>query len=147
MLRLSTKGRYGLRAAFDLALHYGEGPQPLRDIAERQEISEPYLEQLMAALRKAGLLKSIRGAQGGYVLAADPAEITVGSVIRALEGATCMVECTDEDGRCAKADHCPARLVWQRIQASIDGVMDSMTLQDMLEDYKNLNADAYMYYI
>jgi Rrf2 family protein len=85
-VRLSTRGHYGLKAMFDLAQHYGSEPIPLKTVAERQNISDNYLEQLIAILRKAGLVKSVRGAQGGYILARDPGSITVGDIIRAMEG-------------------------------------------------------------
>ena len=88
-MKLSTKGRYGVKAMVDLAIHNSEGQIALKSIAERQEISENYLEQLFATLRKAGLVKSTRGAQGGYVLADKPEKITVGTILRALEGLSC----------------------------------------------------------
>lgn len=132
-MRLSTKGEYGLRAMLDLAFHYGEGPVSLRSVAERQDISEPYLEQLVAGLRKAGLVKSTRGAQGGYVLARDPARITVGEIIRALEGPIAPRECVREDNPqpCARGETCVARAVWEKLRDRIAEVLDSITLEDM----------------
>ena len=85
-MRLSTRGRYGLKAMYQLAIHYGEGPIPLKQIADKENLSENYLEQLVSQLRKEGLLTSVRGAQGGYMLAIPPREITVGNVLRVLEG-------------------------------------------------------------
>ncbi|WIV11195.1 Rrf2 family transcriptional regulator [Proteiniborus sp. MB09-C3] len=149
-MKLSTKGRYGLKAMFELALHYGEGPVVLRNIAESQDISEHYLEQLIAVLRKNGLATSVRGAQGGYLLNDDPKNITVGDVIRALEGDIAPSECVlDENlGKCVKEDFCVTKNVWVKIRNSINDVIDSITLQDMVDDFIKINGSkGYMYYI
>jgi Rrf2 family protein len=134
----------------DLALHYGEGPISLKSVAERQDISEPYLEQLAAGLRKAGLVQSIRGAQGGYVLAREPAAVTVGQVIRALEGPIAPRECVREERPepCRRAKTCVARSVWAKLRDCMNEVLDSITLEDMcLEAAKFKESNAYMYYI
>ncbi len=149
-MKLSTKGRYGLKAMFDLALHYGDGPISLKSVAERQLISDHYLEQLIASLRKSGLVKSVRGAQGGYMLADIPSKITVGDIIRVLEGplgpSDCVLE--DEPSSCDRADCCVTRTVWEKIRVSISEVIDSISLQDMIDDYEKMsNKDNYMYYI
>ncbi|MGI6114328.1 MAG: RrF2 family transcriptional regulator [Mahellales bacterium] len=149
-MRLSTKGRYGVKAMFDLAINYGKGPIALKNIAERQQISEPYLEQLIASLRRAGLVKSIRGAQGGYMLANPPDNITVGEVIRTLEGPLAPTECVieDETTECSRAEYCVTRLIWEKIRDSINDVIDTITLQDMVNDYNKINKkNGYMYYI
>ncbi len=149
-MKLSTKGRYGLKAMFDLALNYGEGPIALNNIAERQSISVHYLEQLIATLRKAGLVRSVRGAQGGYMLGDRPENITVGDIIRVLEGPIAPSDCViqDEDSECSKADSCVTRTIWERIKVSIEDVVDSITLKNMVEDYIKLhNSDSFMYYI
>lgn len=149
-MKLSTKGRYGLTAMIDLALNYGDEPVALKSIAERQGISEPYLEQLIAGLRKAGLVKSIRGAQGGYMLSYPPDKITVGDVMRVLEGPLAPVDCVIENEpiECAKADHCVTRIIWEKIRDSINQVVDSITLQDMVDEYNRINGErGYMYYI
>jgi len=140
-MKLSTRGRYGVKAMFDLALNFSDEPVPIKSIAERQGLSEAYLEQLMAALRKAGLVKSIRGAQGGYVLSDSPDKITVGDIIRSLEGSMAPVDCVieDEETDCEKAEYCVTRLVWERIRDSINRVIDSITLQDMIDDYRRLH--------
>jgi Rrf2 family protein len=137
-MRLSTKGRYGLKAMFELALHYGEGPIPLNNIAESQNISEHYLEQLIAILRRNGLVKSVRGAQGGYMLAKPPENITVGQVIRTLEGEIAPAECVidGETVNCERESSCVTKTVWLRMKESINNVIDSITLQDMVNDYK-----------
>jgi len=148
-MKLSTKGRYGVMAMFDLALHGGQVPLSLKTIAERQDISEPYLEQLISTLRKAGLVKSVRGAQGGYMLALSPDQITVGSIIRSLEGSMAPTECVAEDDPacCDKADSCVTRIIWEKIRKSIDDVIDSITLQDMIDDYEKISGQDNMYYI
>jgi len=135
-LRLSTKGHYGLKAMFDLAMHYGSEPIPLKIVAERQGISEHYLEQLIAVLRKIGLVKSVRGAQGGYILAKPPSEIKVGDVIRAMEGPIAPLDCVSEyePAACEKVDYCISRDVWARVRDSIAEVLDSITLEDMCRD-------------
>ncbi len=137
---LSTKGRYGVKAALDLALHYGEGPVPLNSIAERQNVSDPYLEQLIAVLKKDGLVKSVRGAQGGYMLARDPSKIYVGDLLRSLEGPMSPAECVmeDQDSECIKADYCVTRVIWEKIKESIDSVIDSISLQDMVDEYNKM---------
>jgi len=135
-LKLSTRGRYGLKAMFDLAMNQKNGPVSLKSIADRQNISEAYLEQLFANLRKAGLVKSIRGAQGGYLLGAEPSDITVGKILRTLEGTVAPVECVDdmnEGSICPDAESCVTRLVWEKVRDSISEVIDSITLQDMME--------------
>jgi Rrf2 family transcriptional regulator, cysteine metabolism repressor len=142
-MKLSTKGRYGVKAMLDLALHNSEGQIALKNIAERQEISENYLEQLFATLRKAGLVNSTRGSQGGYVLANDPENITVGSILRALEGSLAPVECVLEKDptSCTRSDRCVTRLLWTKIRDSVNQVVDSISLQDLVEDYKKANGN------
>lgn len=140
-MKLTTKGHYGLRAMFDLALHYGQGPIPLKLIAERQQLSDNYLEQLIAALRKAGLVESIRGAQGGYVLAHRPEEITVGDIIRVLEGPIAPLDCVNEEEPAADCDQfhcCISRNVWAKVRDSITEVIDSISLADMCQEAKEI---------
>ena len=136
-MKLSTRGRYGVKAMFDLATNQHKGPVSLKSIAQRQKLSEAYLEQLFANLRKAGLVKSVRGAQGGYLLADDAENITVGQILRTLEGTVAPVECVDDMNRnvdeCPDADSCVTRFVWEKIRDSINEVVDSITLQDMIE--------------
>lgn len=135
-MRLSTRGHYGLKAMYDLARYYGAGPVPLKTVAERQHISGHYLEQLIAVLRRGGLVKSVRGAQGGYILARPPDEIHVGDVIRILEGPIAPVECVSEikTAECDQADHCITRTVWAKVRDSIAQVMDSISLADMCRE-------------
>jgi Rrf2 family protein len=149
-MKLSTKGRYGLRAMIDLAVHVNEGQVVLKSIAERQEISENYLEQLFALLKKAKLVKSIRGSQGGYILAESPEKITVGAILRALEGSLAPVDCVldDEKYGCSKSDTCVTHGVWKKINDKINEAVDSITLRDLMEDYDRLSSSAeQMYFI
>ena len=135
-MKLSTRGRYGIHAMYDLAVHYGDGPQSIKCIAERQNVPEAYLEQLIAMLRRENLVLSNRGAQGGYRLARDPGEITVGDVLRALEGGLNLVDCLEEDDACGKSCACPSRIVWMKIRDGLNRVVDGITLQDMIEEQK-----------
>jgi Rrf2 family transcriptional regulator, cysteine metabolism repressor len=133
-VKLSTKGRYGVTAMYDLALHYGTGYVPLKSIAERQNLSETYLEQIIAPLRKAGLVRSSRGSQGGYALAREPQVVTVGDIIRVLEGPIAPVDCViGENGAefCGKTEVCITRDIWLKLKHSIEGVLDSITLADL----------------
>ena len=134
-MKLSTKGKYGIKAMVDLAVNYGRGNVSTSALAQIQGVSEAYLEQLLASLRKAGLVTSSRGAQGGYALARDPAEIDVGEVLRALEGSTALLECVGGSGNCDNAVHCSARPLWLKLQERIDEVLDSTTLADMAQGY------------
>lgn len=133
-MKLSTKGRYGLMAMFQLALDYGQGPISLKYIADKQGLSENYLEQLFSNLKKDGLISSTRGAQGGYILAREPENITVGQVLRSLEGHLAPAECAMHDSECSKELGCATKLVMVKIKDSIDTVVDSITLKDMIED-------------
>ena len=140
-MKLSTKGRYGLRAMIDLARYSEVEPVSINSIAARQNISERYLEQLVALLRKAGLVKSIRGATGGYILAKDAAEISVGDILRALEGSLEPVKCAafySEEG-CMASDGCVTKYVWQKINDSINETVNQMMLDDLVRESKNLN--------
>lgn len=135
-MKLSTRGRYGIKAVVDLALEYGNGPVSANTLAQRQGISLPYLEQLIAALKKAQLIESARGVQGGYTLSRDPGQISVGEVLRALEGSTSVAECVGADAPgCENAACCSARPLWIKLQNKIDTVLDETTVKDMAEDY------------
>ena len=136
-MKLSTKGRYGVKAMVDLAINYGEEPVSIKSISERQNISEYYLEQLFSSLRKAKLIKSIRGAQGGYILNRLPQEINIQQIIEVLEGPIEVSNCI-EDERCNKIDCCATRLLWKKIKDSIDSVTSSITLKDIVDDYNEM---------
>lgn len=139
-MKLSTKGQYGVKAMFDLALNYGSDPISLKGIAERQGISEYYLEQLMAPLRRKSLVRSVRGAQGGYVLSRDPSQITVGEILDVLEGPLEISECLTDEGtiECTKANYCATRLIWVKIKKAVNDVVNSISLLDMVNDYTML---------
>ncbi len=139
-MKLSTRGRYGIHAMYDLALHANSGPQSIKAIAERQGIPEAYLEQLIAVLKREKLVNSTRGAQGGYALSRRPEEITVGDVLRALEGGLSLVECIQEEETCGRSCECPSRIVWKKIQEGLDRIVDGITLRDMVEDYERRTA-------
>ena len=139
-MKISTKGRYGLRALIDLAQYSEIEPVSISSIATRQGISERYLEQLMTLLKKAGLIKSIRGAGGGYVLAKDMSEVSVGDVLRALEGSLEPVECAafNQQDSCQAAGGCVTKYVWQRINESINRTVDEISLKQLVEESKSV---------
>ena len=139
-MKLSTKGKYGLRALIDLAQYSEDSPVSITSIARRQDISERYLEQLMSKLKKAGLVKSIRGANGGYVLAKEAKDISVGDVLRALEGKLEPAECAafhPEKG-CKASANCVTKYVWQKINDSINQTVDEIHLNELVEESKVL---------
>ena len=135
-MKLSTKGRYGLRAMIDVAVFSGKEAISLNSIAERQHISEGYLEQLMAKLKKAGIVTSTRGAMGGYQLAREPEEISVGDILRALEGSLKAVECAGLDAQesCQESEFCVTKYVWKRMNESITRTVDEMKLSDQVAE-------------
>ncbi|MFW6279103.1 MAG: RrF2 family transcriptional regulator [Bacillota bacterium] len=129
-MKVSTRGRYGLRAMLDLAQTQSTGAIPLRKIADRQNISIQYLEQIFVTLRRAGLVKSVRGAHGGYKLNKSPDKIYIGDIIRALEGPIAPSECLVNDN-CKERENCITRELWGEVKDSIENVLDSMTLEDL----------------
>jgi Rrf2 family transcriptional regulator, iron-sulfur cluster assembly transcription factor len=144
-MKLSTKGRYGLRAVLDLAIHNAEDAVALSQIAERQGISMNYLEQLIAKLKRAGLVNGIRGAQGGYKLALPAEEISVGAILRALEGDLNPVDCSEVnpgDGNCSNSDLCVTKYVWKRISDSINEAVDGIMLSELVAESKKVNTVA-----
>lgn len=133
-MKISTKGRYALRLMLDIALHDGEGPVRIKEIALRQDISDKYLEQIIAALNKSGLVKSIRGPQGGYLLTKKPEEYTVGMILRSTEGSLAPVSCMECAGEsCQRQDKCVTLRIWKRLDEAIKGVVDEITLQDLIK--------------
>lgn len=143
-MKLSTKEKYGLRALLDLAVYSEKGPVSISSIAARQNISERYLEQLVGKLKKAGMVKSIRGAQGGYQLSKDPSSISVGDILRTLEGSLRAVECPGlrEDQGCEEADFCVTKYVWQKMNDSITQAVDDITLEQLIIESKKVNHKA-----
>jgi Rrf2 family protein len=140
-MKLSTKGRYGVKAMVELAVNYGSEPISIKKISESQNISEYYLEQLFSTLRKADLIKSIRGAQGGYVLSREPKDITIAEVMYVLEGPVEIADCIEDDS-CNNTDCCATRLLWSKIKNSIDEVMESITLQDIVDDNTRMKYES-----
>lgn len=137
-MKITTKGRYGLRALIDLAKYSEIEPVSINSIATRQGISERYLEQLMTLLKKAGIIKSIRGAGGGYVLAKEMSDISVGDILRALEGSLESVECTAFNGEdsCEAAGGCVTKYVWKKINESINQTVNEISLKQLVEESK-----------
>ena len=145
-MKLTTKGRYGLRAAIDLAMYAKTEPVSLSDVAERQNISISYLEQLIAKLKKAGIVQSTRGAQGGYSLAKAPEEISVGEILRALEGNLSPVDCSAVAGagesECASSDFCVTQYVWKRISDSINDTVNAIFLSELMTESEKVKNRA-----
>ncbi len=132
-MKLSTKGRYGTRALLDMARHYGQGPLPLRDIAERQQIPLQYLERLMGPLTRGGLIHSVRGVKGGVWLARSPQEIKLSQVVEAMEGDIVPVSCVGDPDLCGRSGECATRDVWTEVQDAVHQVLEGITLADLME--------------
>jgi len=143
-LKISTKGRYATRLMLDLALHYNSGYVSLKAVAQRQSISDKYLEQIITQLSRAGLVRSARGAQGGYRLTKDPAECTVGDILRATEGSLAPVSCLDDASQCDMASSCIAMEIWRKVEKAVDDVVDNITLADMVQRYEEKNSGNYI---
>lgn len=144
-MKISTKGRYGLRILMDLALHQSEKPRLIRDIAKSQQISEKYISRLVIALRKAGMIRSVRGVNGGFHIAMKPEEITLLDVIEVMEGPLSIVDCVSMPKKCTHSENCTPREVWCKLNDDIRGLMRGTTLADILASYekqKALNGNA-----
>ena len=139
-MRISTRGRYALRAMVDLALHAGEGLVSRQDIAGRQEISADYVAQLFRPLHAAGLVEGVKGPGGGYRLARDAATISAGDVVRAVEGPIAVVHCVEpgDEPSCNRVDRCVAHLLWKRLSATMTEFLDSVTLKDLCDEARQL---------
>jgi len=133
MLELSTKSRYGLRAMIDLAIGFGNGPVLMGDISKNQEISRKYLHSILTSLKTAGLIKSIRGAKGGYVLTRPPNEIKLSHILEAVEGKLSLVNCVSDITACNRFNDCKARKVWKDLNDSIYKLVDATILSDLLD--------------
>ena len=143
-MKISTKGRYALRMMLDLAINNTGETIRIKDIAERQEISDKYLEQIISVLNKAGYVKSLRGPQGGYRLARDPKDYTVGMILRLTEGSLSPVPCLDdEENQCTRQGECATLLLWEKLDEAIKGVVDHITLADLVE-WQIDKADHYI---
>jgi len=141
-MKVSTKGRYALRMMYDMAINDNGSAMPLKDIAARQNISIKYLEQIVILLNRAGFVKSVRGAQGGYRLAHEPEYYTVGMILRLTEGSMAPVSCLDDEvNQCPRAAECPTLYVWERLDEAVKGVIDSITLRDIIEHGQEMTID------
>ncbi len=133
MLKLSTKGQYGVRAMFEIARCGERGPVTIREISERQDVSVAYLEQILNQLRKAGIIRSVRGPGGGYVLSRDPDRISIGEILLELEGPVAITSCLDPKEGCMRVEGCVTHLLWKSLGENIEAFLNSMTLRDLLE--------------
>lgn len=138
-MKISTKGRYALRLMIDLATNDDGNPIRIKDVAERQNISDKYLEQIISTLNKAGFVRSVRGPQGGYSLKKKPEDYTVGMILRLTEGSLAPVACVEEDETdCERQGGCVTYLLWRKISDAINGVVDTITLKDLIDWQKNI---------
>ena len=142
-MKISTKGRYALRLMLDLAMNSAGQPVSLKDVAKRQEISDKYLEQIISLLIRAGYVRSVRGAQGGYLLRKAPEEYTVGMILRLTEGSLAPVPCIEEDNEveCDKREECVTVILWKKINDAVNSVVDHTTLQDLVDWQREKNGD------
>lgn len=142
-MKISTRGRYALRLMLDLAVYNTGEPISLKDVARRQQISEKYLEQIISLLNKAGFVRSVRGAQGGYMLKKDPAEYTVGMILRLTEGDLAPVSCVGSDSvACERRQECVTVRIWEQMNDAVNQVVDGITLADMV-GWQQEKADQY----
>jgi Rrf2 family protein len=146
-LRVSTKGDYGVRALVELAHHFGQGPVQSAEIASRQEVPEPYLDQLLTTLRRAGFIRSVRGPQGGHALIRDPGDVRLSEVMGALEGSLAPLACVDDPEACTKSGGCIQRDVWVRVRDATQEILDSVTIGDLAEKERQHNRNGGRYYI
>ena len=144
-MRISTKGRYALRMLIDLAEHQNCGYVALKDIADRQNISKKYLEQIIPIFNKSNILKTTRGSQGGYMLSRSPDKYTVGEILRLTEGSLAPVDCLNQDPiECERSGECATLPIWQGLNRVINEYLDSITLQDILDKQKERYLNDYM---
>ncbi len=146
-MKVSTKGDYGVRALVELAHHYGEGPVQSAEIAARQEIPEPYLDQLLTSLRRAGFIRSVRGPQGGHALINEPREVNLSQVLVALEGSLAAIACVDDPDACTKEGGCVQREVWERVRDATQEILESVSLADLAEKERQYSHNGGRYYI
>ncbi len=142
-MKISTKGRYGLRTLMDIAVHQSQGPVNLNDIAERQGISAKYLWQIVNLLKTAGFVRGTRGPKGGYVLVRDPSSITLLDVIQVLEGPVSLVECVDDPEFCARTENCVAHSVWDEVSQAIRGALKKITLAEILRRHASAGTPGH----
>jgi len=144
MLRVTTRGRYALRAMLDLALNRCEGPVPRHEIAERQDLSSHYVAHLFRQLREAGLVASVKGPSGGYVLARDPGSIRISEIVRAVEGPIALADCVlpIQDDLCQRLDRCAAHRLWMRLSETMVAFLDAISLADLCKEARELEPEA-----
>ena len=147
IMKLSTKVRYGTRAMLDLACYYGNGPVLLKDIARRQEISLKYLDRILSSLKAAGLVKTLRGAKGGFSLSQTPSKITIKQIAEALEGPLVLVDCLRSKTYCRKVNSCVTRDIWGDLNRAMEAVLKTTTLEDLVTRDKEKKKIPEMYYI
>jgi len=140
-MKLSTRGRYGTRVLLDLALHQGEKPVILKEIAAREQISVGYLEHLITPLIAGGIVRTTRGARGGVSLAKPPEEIRLSEIMQLLEGPIALVECVNSPGICSRSKLCVTRDIWSELKQAIDEILESTTLQDLVERHRRKGGD------
>jgi len=133
MLRLSTRGQYGVRAMFEIARGYPDHPLTIREISERQDVSVPYLEQILNKLRRAGLVRSVKGPGGGYLLTRKPGEVSIASILKELEGPVAITSCLNPEEGCARIEGCVTHLLWKSLGANIEAFLETITLSDLLD--------------
>jgi Rrf2 family protein len=145
-MKISTKGRYGLRILMDLAIHQSDKPRLIRDIAKSQQISEKYISRLVIALRKAGMIRSVRGVNGGFHLAMKPEDITLLDVIEVMEGPLSIVDCVSKPKQCGMSANCAPREIWCKLNSEIRDLMRQTTLADILASYASQNRQQFTDY-
>lgn len=133
MLRLSTKGQYGVRAMFEITRGYPDRPVTIREISERQDVSVPYLEQILNKLRRAGLIKSVKGPGGGYLLAHKPDKISIAAILNELEGPVAITSCLDPEEGCSRVEGCVTHLLWKALGEKIEAFLETITLNDLIK--------------
>lgn len=146
-MRMSTRGRYGLRVMLELAMRHGSGPVMMSAIARSQDISRKYMHGLLTSLKAAGLVQSVRGVGGGYVLALPPSRIRASEVVEALEGPCSPVACIRDSSLCERAGLCATRDVWQEVGKAIEGVLSGITLEELASRQRAKHAEPAMYHI
>jgi Rrf2 family protein len=146
-MQITTRSRYATRALLEIALAPGESPTGVRAIAERQEIPAKYLASLFKQLRSAGLVRSVRGARGGYVLAQSPADITVWDVVSAMEGSSSVVACTHDAGTCHRSAECVLRNVWQQVDNGVRQILEGISMADLIAQHEQKQASQALNYV
>lgn len=145
MLRLSTKGQYGVRAMFEITRGYPDRPVTIREISERQDVSVPYLEQILNKLRRASLIKSVKGPGGGYLLAHKPDKISIAAILNELEGPVAITSCLDPEEGCSRVEGCVTHLLWRALGEKIEAFLETITLNDLIKKESGLKVSEKNY--